>query len=98
MEDFLIGRDPERIEDIWQTLYRSRFYRGGPGHDERDCRDQSGIVGHQRQAARRPGLSLLGGAVRDKMRVYSWIGGDRPSDVAKDALQETGARLHARSR
>ena len=25
--------------------------------------------------------TLLGGLVRDKMNVYSWVGGDRPADV-----------------
>ena len=26
----LIGHDSRSIEDIWQTCYRGRFYRGGP--------------------------------------------------------------------
>jgi galactonate dehydratase len=30
LADYLIGRDPNDIEDIWQTLYRGGFYRGGP--------------------------------------------------------------------
>jgi galactonate dehydratase len=30
MSDWFIGRDPEHIEDIWQTLYRGGFCRGGP--------------------------------------------------------------------
>ena len=29
MTDYLIGRDPSQIEDIWNTLYRGAFYRGG---------------------------------------------------------------------
>jgi galactonate dehydratase len=33
-----------------------------------------------------PIYQLLGGKVRDKLRVYAWIGGDRPSDVEKQAL------------
>jgi galactonate dehydratase len=28
-----------------------------------------------------PIYELLGGKVRDKLKVYAWIGGDRPSDV-----------------
>lgn len=32
-----------------------------------------------------PIYQLLGGKVRDKLRVYSWIGGDNPSEVTKDA-------------
>jgi L-alanine-DL-glutamate epimerase-like enolase superfamily enzyme len=29
-ETLLVGRDPSRIEDIWQELYRNTFWRGGP--------------------------------------------------------------------
>lgn len=32
-----------------------------------------------------PVYQLLGGACRDSIRVYSWIGGDRPSDVGQAA-------------
>ena len=38
--------------------------------------------------ARRLGVpiyELIGGKVRDKIKVYAWIGGDRPSDVANQA-------------
>jgi galactonate dehydratase len=88
MEEFLIGRDPDPIEDIWQTLYRARFYRGGPVM-------MSAIAGIDQALwdikGKRYGLpiySLLGGPVRNKMRVYSWIGGDRPADVAADASKK----------
>ena len=27
---YLIGKDPRQINDLWQTLYRGGFYRGGP--------------------------------------------------------------------
>src|SRR5665213_3639056 len=30
MSDALIGRNANHIEDLWQTLYRGGFYRGGP--------------------------------------------------------------------
>ena len=32
-----------------------------------------------------PIYQLLGGKVRDQLRVYAWIGGDRPSDVVEEA-------------
>jgi galactonate dehydratase len=38
--------------------------------------------------ARRLGVpihQLLGGKVRNKIKVYAWIGGDRPSDIAAQA-------------
>lgn len=30
LADYLIGKDPRRIEDHWQAMYRGAFYRGGP--------------------------------------------------------------------
>jgi galactonate dehydratase len=35
-----------------------------------------------------PVYKLMGGPVRDRMRVYGWIGGDRPSDVASAAAEK----------
>ena len=29
LADYLIGKDPGHIEDIWNMLYRAGFYRGG---------------------------------------------------------------------
>lgn len=88
MEDYIIGENPMNIEDMWQKLYRAGFYRGGPiimsaisGIDQAlwDIKGKAlGVPVHQ----------LLGGAVRNKLRVYSWIGGDRPDDVAGAALEK----------
>jgi galactonate dehydratase len=33
-----------------------------------------------------PVYELLGGRVRDKMKMYSWVGGDRPADVIEGIL------------
>lgn len=93
MMDYVVGRDPSRIEDIWQELYRGAFYRGGPIL-------MSGLAGIDQalwdikgKKFGAPVHDLLGGACRDRIRVYQWIGGDRPSDVGKAALeaQKNGA-------
>ena len=42
-----------------------------------------------------PVYQLMGGACRDNMRVYSWIGGDRPSDVGAAALERKNAGFTA---
>ncbi|MEM9964091.1 MAG: enolase C-terminal domain-like protein, partial [Asticcacaulis sp.] len=85
LRERFIGADPDRIEDIWQTAYRLGFYRGGPvlmsalsGLDQAlwDLKGKAlGVPVHQ----------LLGGRVRDRIPVYAWIGGDRPSDVVEAA-------------
>ena len=83
----LIGQDPLRIEDHWQVMYRGGFYRGGPilmsaiaGIDQALW----DIKGKYHDA---PIHQLLGGRVRDRMRVYSWIGGDRPEHVGAAAKE-----------
>ena len=83
--DFLIGRNPLHIEDIWQSLYRNGCYRGGPvlmsaisGIDMALW----DIKGRYHQA---PVHALLGGPVRDKIKTYCWIGGDRPADLVAQA-------------
>ena len=88
MTDYLIGRDPAQIEDIWNTLYRGAFYRGGGIlMSAIACIDQAlwDIKGKRFGA---PVYELMGGACREKVRVYSWIGGDRPSDVANAAKEK----------
>ena len=84
LADYLVGKDPFRIEDHWQVLYRGGFYRGGADPHERDRRHRPGAVGHQGQGARRAGRTSCSAArCATASRVYSWIGGDRPSDVAR---------------
>ncbi|MDB5668799.1 MAG: galactonate dehydratase [Alphaproteobacteria bacterium] len=83
--DRFVGADPRRIEDIWQVGYRGGFYRGGPvlmsalsGLDQAlwDLKGRHYGI---------PAWEMLGGKVRDKIRAYAWIGGDRPDDVASAA-------------
>jgi len=82
LSDYLVGKDPRRIEDHWQVMRRGAFYRGGPVL-------MSAIAGIDQALWDIKGkwhgtsvADLMGGTVRDRIRVYSWIGGDRPADVA----------------
>ena len=84
-KEYLIGQDPLLIEQHWQTMYRCAFYRGGPvmmstiaGIDEA-LWDIKGKYLNQSVA------SLLGGPVRDKIKVYRSIHGDTPEALAADA-------------
>lgn len=88
MEDYLIGRDPGQIEDIWQVLYRAGFYRGGPVLMSAMAGIDQALWDLQGKRHQLPVYAFFGGAVRDKVRVYSWIGGDRPSDVGVSAREK----------
>lgn len=86
-EKYLIGKDPMRIEDHWQVMYRSGFYRGGPETMSAIAGIDQALWDIKGKAYNAPVYELLGGACRDKLRVYRWIGGDRPSDIQAAALE-----------
>ncbi|MFC0471771.1 galactonate dehydratase [Halalkalibacter kiskunsagensis] len=90
--EYLIGKDPLRIEDHWNVLYRSGFYRGGPVLMSAIAGIDQALWDIKGKYYNAPIYQLMGGACRDSIRVYSWIGGDRPSDVgtAAIAVVETG--------
>ncbi|MBE1530228.1 galactonate dehydratase [Actinomadura algeriensis] len=95
VSELLLGEDPRRVEDLWQTMTKAAFYRGGPvlssavaGLDQAlwDILGKSlGVPVHQ----------LLGGAVRDRVRVYGWVGGDEPGEVGEAAAAQVAAGLTA---
>ncbi|GAA4726137.1 galactonate dehydratase [Brevibacillus fulvus] len=82
---YLLGKDPLRIEDHWQTLYRSGFYRGGPILMSAIAGIDQALWDIKGQYYQAPIYQLLGGACRDSIKVYTWIGGDRPADVGAAA-------------
>lgn len=84
---YLIGADPIRTEDIWQTLYRGGFYRGGGIMMSAIAGIDQALWDIKGKYFGVPSYDLLGGRVRDKMKVYSWVGGDRPTDCAANAKQ-----------
>ncbi|MHB1497732.1 MAG: galactonate dehydratase [Acidimicrobiales bacterium] len=84
LEDYLIGEDPLHLEKHWQMMTKSTFYRGGPVLSTAVAGiDQAlwDIAGKWRGA---PVHELLGGPVRDRARVYSWVGGDTPGKVMEE--------------
>ncbi|KAK1808576.1 hypothetical protein LTR12_017070 [Friedmanniomyces endolithicus] len=79
------GLEADDIEEIWQQAWRKSFYRGGPVF----MSALSGIdIALWDLKARKLGVpiwQLLGGKVRERVAVYAWIGGDRPSDIESAA-------------
>ena len=100
MRDYLIGADPARIEDLWTVLYRAGFYRGGGVLMSAIAGIDQALWDIKGKTFGVPVYQLLGGACRDRMRVYSWVGGDRPSDVgaaARERMDEgfTAVKMNA---
>ncbi|MBO0777882.1 MAG: galactonate dehydratase [Ktedonobacteraceae bacterium] len=93
--EYLVGKDPTRIEDIWQTLYRGRFYRGGPVLMSAMAGIDQALWDIKGKAHNLPVYEFFGGRVRDRIRVYAWVGGDHPRDVASAACQRREAGFTA---
>jgi galactonate dehydratase len=85
LSDYLVGQDPRNIEDLWTVLYRGGFYRGGAVSMSALAGIDQALWDIKGKALGVPAYELLGGRVRDRIRVYSWIGGDRPAETAAAA-------------
>jgi galactonate dehydratase len=94
LEGYLLGEDPTRIEDHWQTMYRGGFYRGGPVLMSAIAGIDQALWDLKGKQFGAPVYELLGGPARDRVLLYRWLGGDDPADVAADAAAklESGYR------
>ncbi|AWW29040.1 galactonate dehydratase [Echinicola strongylocentroti] len=95
MEQYLIGRQANEIEDIWQVLYRGGFYRGGPILMSAISGIDQALWDIKGKYLNVPVYELLGGAVRQKMKMYCWIGGDHPEVVLEQAQEKVDAGYKA---
>jgi len=87
LADMVIGRDPRHVEDIWQMLYRNGCYRGGPVLMSAISGLDTALWDIKGRALGVPVHELLGGPVRQSVRSYCWIGGDRPTDLIEGAIK-----------
>lgn len=71
LESYLIGQDPRRIEHHWQVMYRGTFYRGGPVLTSAISGIEQAMWDILGQSLGVPVYQLLGGACRERMRVYA---------------------------
>nr|OQO03749.1 hypothetical protein B0A51_18586 [Rachicladosporium sp. CCFEE 5018] len=81
------GFEADNIEALWQDAYRKSFYRGGPVFMSALAGLDIALWDLKARKLGVPVWQLLGGKVRDRIKVYAWIGGDRPADVSAQALE-----------
>lgn len=84
---FIVGRDPTRIEQNWQIMYRHGFWRGGVVLNTAISGIEQAlwdIVGKELGV---PVYRLLGGACRDKVQLYTHVGGRTPEALARNAQE-----------
>jgi galactonate dehydratase len=88
LDTYLLGEDPHPVADHWQTMYRGGFYRGGPVLMSAIAGIDQALWDLRGKTFGAPVYELLGGPVRDRIRVYQWVGGDRPDEVGAAAAEK----------
>jgi galactonate dehydratase len=87
MEPYLLGRNAHQIEDIFQLLSKGGFYRGGILLMSAISGIEQALWDIKGKAVGVPVYELMGGSVRDRMRIYAWIGGDTPDHLFQQSKQ-----------
>ncbi len=85
--EYFIGKDPMDIEGHWNRMYRGGFYRGGPILMSAISGIDQALWDIKGKYFNAPVYQLMGGKAREKIKVYSWIGGDRPADIGNAVKQ-----------
>jgi galactonate dehydratase len=87
----IVGRDPTRVEQNWQIMYRHGFWRGGIVLLSALSGIEQALWDIAGKELGVPVYRLLGGACRDRIQLYTHCGGQTPQDLAAN-----GAALVAR--
>lgn len=90
LTSLLIGRDPDRIEDTWQYLYRGAYWRGGPVLMTALAGIDMALWDIKGKVAGLPVYSLLGGKTREGALAYRHCDGRDAQEIA-DNIREAQA-------
>jgi mannonate dehydratase len=97
VEDFLapllVGRDPHRIEDIWQLVYQNAYWRNGPVLNNALSGVDQALWDIKGKVAGMPLYELLGGKVREGAAAYAHAEGRDPQEVLDRVLELREAGL-----
>src|SRR5689334_24590660 len=91
----LIGRDPARIEDTWQYLYRGAYWRRGPVTMSAIAAVDTALWDIKGKVAGLPVYERLGGRSREGVTVYGHANGETTADVLRAAANYVGMGYRA---
>ena len=97
--EYLIGKDPLHIERHWQHMFRRCLFRGGADVMAAIGAIDIALWDIKGKALGKPVYELLGGPTREKVRLYTHLGGNTPQALATDARRRvaegfTAVRLY----
>jgi galactonate dehydratase len=82
---FIVGRDPTRVEQNWQIMYRHGFWRGGVVLNSALSGIEQALWDITGKELGVPVYRLLGGACREKIQLYTHCHGRTPDEIARNA-------------
>ena len=85
LKPFLIGKPTDGIEDLWQAMNNSSYWRNGPVLNNGISGVDQALWGHQRPPGRDAGLRMLGGKCRRAAMIYSHASGREIPEVLDEA-------------
>ncbi len=94
LKPFVIGKDPQRIEDIWQSAIVSSYWRNGPVLNNALSGVDMALWDIKGKLARMPVYELFGGKCREAAAVYRHADGRELQEVEENVrvLMEQGYR------
>ncbi|WP_433165773.1 galactonate dehydratase [Kribbella sp. CA-247076] len=95
MMEYLVGTDPLRVEEHWQTLAKGGFYRGGPVLSSALAGIDQALWDIKGRYHEVPVHELLGGPVRERARIYTWAHGNDNAALVDDAQAKVAAGFTA---
>jgi len=95
LEPYLMGKDPTRVMHHWQAMYKHAFYRGGPILTSAISGVEQALWDLAGKALGVPVYKLLGGPLRDRIRLYAHCGGQTAEEAAANATEKVALGFNA---